>query len=259
MSFKSKFAIVTGGANGIGRCITETFLREGIYVIIIDTDKESGELLQELNPNLKFIHGDIGVKITLEKFVESLENPVDFLINNACISRKGILTNCTWEDFEYVQKVGIIAPYYLTSLLFNRNLLSQGGSVINISSTRAYQSQKDTESYSAVKGGLIALTHAMAISLAGYARVNSISPGWIDTYFYQKNIAYVSRSKEEFLQHPTGRIGLPEDIAEMALFLCSNKAGFITGENITIDGGMTKLMIYNEENGWEFKMPFNEE
>ncbi|MCL2062900.1 MAG: SDR family oxidoreductase [Candidatus Cloacimonetes bacterium] len=253
MSSKSKHAVITGGANGIGRCITETFLHSDIEVTLIDIDKIAGEKLQIRFPEIQFFHGDIGEKNILDKFVETIGKPVDFLINNACVSRKGILSGCSWEDFDLVQRVGVIAPYYLTKLLYQKKLLSFGASIVNIASTRAYQSQKDTESYTAAKGGLIALTHAMSVSLSGHARVNSISPGWIETYFYQKNIEYVEQSPENKIQHPAGRIGLPEDIAEMALFLCSEKAGFITGENISVDGGMSKLMIYHDDHGWEFK------
>jgi NAD(P)-dependent dehydrogenase (short-subunit alcohol dehydrogenase family) len=140
--------------------------------------------------------------------------------------------------------VGVTAPYYLTSLLLNNNLLADNASIVNIASTRAFQSQPNTESYSAVKGGIVALTHSMAVSLAGRARVNCISPGWID------NSATPKHSEQDKKQHPAGRVGTPSDIAEMVLFLCSDKAGFITGENITIDGGMSKLMIYHGDNGW---------
>jgi len=143
-----------------------------------------------------------------------------------------------------VQRVGVTAPYFLTSLLLNKNLLAPDCSVINIASTRAFQSQPDTESYSAAKGGIAALTHSMAISLVGRARVNCISPGWIET---SENPEHSEQDKK---QHPAGRVGTPADIAEMVLFLCSSKAGFITGENITVDGGMSKLMIYSGENNW---------
>ena len=250
-----KHIVITGGANGIGRCIAEAFLREGadVTVIDIDIDKSAGDALQEAYANLRFFHGDIAEKETLERFVDSLSQPVDFLINNACIGRRGLLSHCSYEDFEYVQRVGVTAPYYLTSLLLQRELLAQNASIVNISSTRANQSQSDTEAYSAAKGGISALTHAMAVSLAGKARVNAINPGWIDT-----QVAWASNSPQgerpaagstftgaDAAQHPVGRVGIPSDIAEMVLFLCSEKAGFITGESIIIDGGMSRLMVYH--------------
>ena len=236
-NFKNKHAVVTGGANGIGRCIAETFLREGTAVTVIDIDKKNNE-------DVRFYHGDIADKSILEDFVRSLDKPVDFLINNACISRRGLLSDCSYEDFEYVQRVGVTAPFYLTSLLSKGNLFAPNASIVNIASTRAFQSQADTESYSAAKGGIVALTHSMAVSLAGRVRVNCISPGWIETS------ADAVHSAPDKQQHPSGRVGTTGDIAEMVLFLCSDKAGFITGENITIDGGMTKLMVYHGDKGW---------
>jgi len=249
MTFKNKHAIITGGANGIGRCIALTFLREGAQVTIVDIDKSAGEKLQSCNDNLRFFHGDIAEKGLLEQFANALGKPVNYLINNACIGRGGLLSDCSYEDFEYVQRVGVTAPYYLTQLLLQRNLLAPNASIVNISSTRASQSQPDTEAYTAAKGGISALTHAMAVSLAGKARVNSISPGWIETA--NDNAATAKHSAEDNRQHPAGRVGTPEDIAEMVLFLCSEKAGFITGENITIDGGMSKLMVYHNDHGWK--------
>ena len=251
--FKNKHIIVTGGANGIGRCISETFSREGAEVTVIDIDKHAGEQLQKRCENLRFYHGDIAEKTVLEHFVNSLNHPVDCLINNACVSRRGLLSACSYNDFEYIQRVGVTAPYYLTSLLLQTQLLAEGAVIINISSTRAYQSQQDTESYSAAKGGITALTHAMAISLAGKARVNSISPGWIETADYHESAANPQHSEQDKRQHPCARVGKPEDIAEMVLYLCSNKAEFITGENITIDGGMSRLMIYHNDFGWTLK------
>ena len=240
MIFKDKHAVITGGAKGIGRCAAELFIREGTEVTVIDTDKGAGSTLS----NACFYHGDIADKTVLERFAGSLDKPVDFLINNACISRGGLLSGCSYEDFEYVQRVGLTAPYYLTNLLLNNNLLAGNASIINIASTRAFQSQPDTESYSAAKGGIAALTHSMAVSLAGRARVNCISPGWID------NSETPEHSEQDKKQHPAGRVGKPPDIAELILYLCSDKAGFITGGNIIIDGGMSKLMVYHGDNGW---------
>ena len=234
MMFTGKVAVITGGAHGIGKAIADAFIREGAVVHIID--KQPGE----------WFVGDVSDKVILEQFAESVvskSSHVDYLINNALPMMKGI-NDCTWEEFTYALAVGVTAPFYLTKLLMPH--FASRASVINIASSRDRMSQPQTESYTAAKGGIAALTHAMAISLAGKARVNSISPGWIDTIGS-------SIKGADALQQPAGRVGKPEDIAEMVLFLCSEKAGFITGENICIDGGMTKLMIYHGEHGWEYK------
>ena len=153
---------------------------------------------------------------------------------------KGI-DECTYEDFQYALSVGVTAPFYLSKLFAQH--FAPGGVIINISSSRDRMSQPQTESYTAAKGGIAALTHALAVSLAGQVRVNSISPGWIDT-------AYRVYEGPDATQQPAGRVGNPMDIAHMVLFLCSDKAGFITGENICIDGGMTRQMIYHGDWGW---------
>ena len=229
-----KTAVITGGAHGIGRAVADAFLREGASVYIID--KQPGE----------WFVGDVADKGTLERFAESViarSGRVDYLVNNALPLMKGI-DDCSWEEFSYALAVGVTAPFYLTKLLMP--YFSPDASVVNIASSRDRMSQPQTESYTAAKGGIAALTHAMAVSLAGKARVNSISPGWIDTTGSEITGA-------DALQQPAGRVGKPEDIAETVLFLCSDKAGFITGENICIDGGMTKLMIYHGEHGWTYR------
>lgn len=235
LEFKDKVAIVTGGAQGIGMCIADEFRKAGAYVYVIDK--------QEGNHYI----GDISDKKVLEDFVQwilSKHDHVDYIINNAIPMTKG-LEECSYEEFQYALSVGVTAPFYLVKLL--KNNLSNGASIINISSSRDRMSQPQTESYTAAKGGIAALTHALAVSLAGKARVNSISPGWIDT-------SYTVYEGADAIQQPAGRVGNPLDIANMVLFLCSEKAGFITGENICIDGGMTKHMIYHGDNGWTLNM-----
>lgn len=232
--FENKVAVITGGANGIGRCIAEEFRKNGAIVCIIDTVEGD------------HFAGDIGDKATLEKFAEQVISEygrVDYLINNAPPIMKGI-SDCTYEEFSYALSVGVTAAFYLSKLFMP--YFGESASIINISSSRDRMSQSQTESYTAAKGGIAALTHALAVSLAGKVRVNSISPGWIDT-------AYTVYEGADAVQQPCGRVGNPLDIANMVLFLCSDKAGFITGENICIDGGMTKQMIYHGDYGWRLE------
>lgn len=232
--FKDKVVVVTGGAKGIGARIAERFRKEGAKVEIID--RIVGD----------WYVGDIADKPVLEEFasyVIKTHNKVDILVNNALPVMKGI-DDCTWEEFVYAQKVGVAAPFYLAKLF--KDHFQEGSSIINISSSRDRMSQPQTESYTAAKGGISALTHSLAMSLAQKVRVNSVSPGWIDTVGYEA-------SEEDKIQQPAGRIGTPDDIASMVLFLCSDEAGFITGENIVIDGGMTHQMIYHNDNGWKLE------
>ncbi len=234
-TFEEKVIIVTGGANGIGKCIANEFRANGATVYVIDKQDGDGHFV-----------GDIAHREVLEAFVaEILErhDKVDCIINNALPLMKGI-DNCTYEEFQYAMSVGVTAPFYLVKLLMQH--LSDGASIVNISSSRDRMSQPQTESYTAAKGGIAALTHALAASLAGKARVNSISPGWIDT----TGTVYEGA---DATQHPAGRVGNPMDIANMVLFLCSDRCGFITGENICIDGGMTRQMIYHGDHGWELQ------
>lgn len=232
--FKGKVAVVTGGANGIGKCIAEEFAKQGALVEVID--KAPGD----------HYVGDISDKNVLEAFARHVidkHGKIDYLINNALPLMKGI-DECSYEEFEYALSVGVTAPFYLAKLFVPH--FAEGGSIINISSSRDRMSQPQTESYTAAKGGIAALTHALAVSLSGKVRVNSISPGWIDT-------SYKVYEGPDAVQQPAGRVGNPLDIANTVLFLCSEKAGFITGENICVDGGMTKLMIYHGDNGWRLE------
>ena len=234
MYFQNKVVVVTGGAQGIGKCICEEFEKQGAQVCCID--------LQE-NP---YFTGDLADKATLERFAAKViadYGHIDILINNAAPLSKGI-QNATYEEFSYALAVGVTAPFYLAKLF--SPFFAPGASIINISSSRDRMSQPQTESYTAAKGGISALTHALAVSLAGKVRVNSISPGWIDT-------SYRVYEGPDAVQQPVGRVGNPLDIARMVLFLCSEQAGFITGENICIDGGMTRQMIYHDDHGWKLE------
>ena len=232
--FKDKVAVITGGAQSIGQAIADEFAKNGAAVCIIDRQ-----------PN-DYLTGDLSDEQTLRRFAHKVISDygkIDFLINNAPPLMKG-LNDCSYDEFNAALRVGVTAPFYLTKLFLP--YFAPGASIVNISSSRDRMSQPQTESYTAAKGGIAALTHALAVSLSGRVRVNSISPGWIDTSFE----LYTG---PDAAQHPAGRVGNPMDIAHMALFLCSDKAGFITGENICIDGGMTKQMIYHNDCGWSLR------
>ncbi|MDI9520419.1 MAG: SDR family oxidoreductase [Bacillota bacterium] len=238
MAFHNKTAVITGVSQGIGLALARAFQDQGAKVAGIDQNPCPIEL--DL-----FTQGDIAEPAVLEDFAEQIKSAfsgVDCLINNAMRSFGG-LPDCGYEDFVRAQKIGVAAPYYLTKLLLP--VFSPGASVINLSSSRAFQSQKGTESYSAAKGGITALTHAMAVSLSGRVRVNAIAPGWINT----TESVFEGADKA---QHPAGRVGAPEDIVNAALFLASEKASFITGQTLLVDGGMSRLMVYHNDEGWTY-------
>ncbi len=232
--FQGKVVVITGGCHGIGLCMAREFEKNGASVCVIDISQDA------------WFPGDIGDRDTLEAFARRVIGEygrIDCLINNAPPLSKGI-GSCTYEEFSQALAVGVTAPFYLAKLF--APYFQPGASILNISSSRDRMSQPQTESYTAAKGGISALTHALAVSLAGKVRVNSISPGWIDT-------DYTGYRGPDARQQPVGRVGDPMDIANMALFLCSDKAGFITGENICIDGGQTRLMIYHNDHGWHLQ------
>ena len=232
--FHNKVIVITGGAGGIGKCIAEEFEKEGARVCVIDCTE---------GPH--FV-GDLADKAVLDQFSDSVIEKygrVDVLVNNAPPLFLGI-DECSYEDFQRSLAIGVTAPFYLSKRFAPH--FAPGASIINISSSRDRMSQPQTESYTAAKGGISALTHALAVSFAGKVRVNSVSPGWIDT-------AYTVYEGPDAAQQPVGRVGNPLDIAHMVLFLASDRAGFITGENICIDGGQTRLMIYHGDNGWKLE------
>lgn len=234
MDFKDKVVVITGGANGIGKCIKEDFEREGAIVEVID-----------IAPGNHYV-GDVSKKEDLESFASYVidkHGSVDVLINNALPLMKGI-DDCSYEEFQYALSVGVTAPFYLAKLFSSH--FNERASIVNIASSRDRMSQPQTESYTAAKGGISSLTHALAVSLRDKVRVNAIAPGWIDT-------AYTVYNGPDAIQQPVGRVGNPKDISNMVLFLCSEKAGFITGEEVYIDGGMTRQMIYHGEHGWNLE------
>lgn len=251
--FTQKTAVVTGGGQGIGRAIAEALLRAGARVYLAEIDAEAGDEacreLSALGP-VKFVATDVADPASVEALRRRIEagGGLDLLVNNAGIMVRKPLSELGVEEWQRVIGVNLTGPF-LASRAFAPLLSASRGSIVNIASTRALMSEPDTESYAASKGGLVGLTHALALSLGPAVRVNCISPGWVDVTALAKS----ARRKPAILsaldhaQHPAGRVGRPEDIAAMVLFLTSDAAGFITGQNIVIDGGMTRKMIYIEE------------
>lgn len=242
MRFENKVVIITGASGGIGRQMAHSFAKEGAKVINLDKVPIVHEHVIYRQCDLSKA-SDIDAAIC---FITTEYPQVDVLINNACYLAGGILSSCDAEAFNDVLMVGVTAPYLLTAGLLS--YFSNDAAVVNIASTRGFMSQADTESYSAAKGGILALTHALSISLAGRVRVNAVSPGWIHS-----DPEGVELSEMDHAQHPVGRVGVPDDVTRTVMFLCDSENGFITGENITVDGGMSKQMVYHNDHGWTFK------
>ncbi len=254
--FTGKTIVVTGGAQGIGACIVQTFINQGAQVIFSDIDQKAGEERQKiLNESCgaersSFIHADLSEPSQINQFTKKINNQfskIDVLINNAGIFSQKEMTKRSIDEWSQVIALNLSAMY-LCVRAFHDALANAKGSIVNIASTRAFMSEENTEPYSASKGGVLALTHSQAISLGKKnIRVNCISPGWIDTAAWHLPPKKSMLRPIDHEQHPAGRVGKPEDIANAVLFLASNEmAGFITGQNIIIDGGMTKKMIYAE-------------
>lgn len=259
--FKDKTAVITGGALGIGKALVKGFLAHGANVAFIDKNEEAArELVNEINQNgdnVLFFHGDLSNPSDLSQFIHKIVEEyksISYIVNNAMEARGGILSNCSYEDFLHTLKVGVAAPYELVRLAIPH--LAEPAAIVHISSSRSSQSQADTESYSAAKGGIAALTHSMMISLKGKARVNAVSPGWILTDEDEK-AAVTDKKDPDYAQHPSQTIGKPEDIVQAVLFLCDEKNQFINGEDLFVDGGMSKQMIYHGDEGWIFQEDTN--
>jgi NAD(P)-dependent dehydrogenase (short-subunit alcohol dehydrogenase family) len=251
MSRDSKVTIITGGAQGIGKATAQSFLKKGWAVVIADNDREAGEeTAREFGApgRFVFIQTDVSSEKQVAKLMEQTAQRfgrIDVLINNAGISIGKPLETLSLEEWNRVLGVNLTGAF-LCAKHASCHLRKQGGCIINIASTRAFMSEADTEAYSASKGGIVALTHALAISLGPSIRVNCISPGWIDTSPWQKSSATFAGelSEEDHLQHPAGRVGNAENISSLVLYLVSPEASFLTGSNIIADGGMTRKMIY---------------
>lgn len=253
-----KVAAVTGGGQGIGRAIAVAFAREGYGISIADVHEDAGmetlELLRPYTNDAKYMKVDVANEAEVSQWMQRTASDlggIDVLVNNAGIMHNADVLDLTAEQFNRVISVNL-GGAFLCSQAAARLMKEQkrGGAIINLSSTRAVMSEPNTEAYSASKGGISALTHAMAISLGGYGiRVNAISPGWIEVrdWHYNSPKGSIVHSETDKSQHPVGRVGKPEDIAAACLYLASEQAGFITGQNLTIDGGMTVKMIYDEE------------
>lgn len=251
-----KQVVLTGGANGIGRAIVEHSIDQ-VELYVIDSDEQAGKALEKSlsSSRVHFFYGDLADKETLDKFVNFVlakTDVIDGMIHNAAVDNGGLLSHASLEAFMEVLRVNVGTGYYLTQQFMSH--FSDSASIILMSSTRNRQSMADNESYSSSKGALLSLTHALANSLRGKARVNTISPGWIDTAEYQFEESDSQLSKEDGSQHLVGRVGHPNDIVQMVDYLLDKqKSGFITGQEFIIDGGMSKQMIYHDEHGWTYK------
>lgn len=251
MRLVGKVALISGGAQGIGRAIAERFLNEGAKVAILDIHEEAGlKVISELEAmgDVLYVHGDVSDEFSVRQAINDTVDQFGFLdivINNAAISKTTSLLNLSLDDWQRVIDVNLTGPFIMSKYA-SPFLRENYGCILNIASTRALMSEPDTEAYSASKGGLLALTHALATSLGPNIRVNCVSPGWIDVSDWKLEARDSDITEQDHSQHPAGRVGIPQDIAAIAVFLCSADAGFITGANYVVDGGMTRKMIYEE-------------
>lgn len=248
---ENKTAVITGGAQGIGRIMADTLLQEGWNIAVWDNDEVA--LAQEAK-RLKGVKYRICINCNVAcagsvnlAFIETLKKfgRIDLLVNNAAIHANKPISQLEISEFRRVIDVNLTGSF-ICAKTCEEELRKTKGSIINICSTRAFQSEANTEAYSASKGGIFALTHSLAVSLGPEIRVNCISPGWIDVSAVRKSQTAKQEqlSEADHKQHPAGRVGVAEDIARMVLFLANEENSFITAQNFVVDGGMTRKMIY---------------
>jgi len=243
-----RHAMVTGGGQGIGRAISECLIRDGFTVMIAELDDEAGrEMVEAHGDRVVFQPTDVSREADIEALAAAAAQrfgQVHALVNNVGIGRGKPVDELTRDEFLHVINTNLTSIFLATKHL--RPHFAEAAAMVNIASTRALMSEPNTEAYAASKGGVVAITHALAASLGPQVRVNCISPGWIDSARLHKRSKRKQRewSDEDHAQHPAGRVGLPSDVGELAAFLLSDRAGFITGQNFVCDGGMTKKMIY---------------
>lgn len=252
----SKVVLISGGGQGIGRAAAVRFAEAGYAVSLCDVDKDAGQEvirgIRKVGGRALFLRADAGIPEELERWIKLTRTEfgsVDVLVNNAGISRNGPVLELSLEDWDRVLSVNLRGTFFASQCAARIMKEQGGGAIINIASTRGLMSEANTEAYSASKGGILALTHALAVSLGPFGiRVNAISPGWIETRDWQLSSRAVTpyHSERDRLQHPVGRVGVPDDIAKACLYLAGSDAGFITGQNLVVDGGMTVKMIYEE-------------
>ncbi|WP_088035693.1 SDR family NAD(P)-dependent oxidoreductase [Evansella clarkii] len=243
--FSGKTVLVTGGAQGIGKALSVRYAEEGAFVYFCDRNREAGETLEKelaaKGLEAVFVEGDVSKEKDVKAVIETViskGDKLDILINNAGVSRFIPLEELSFDEWKEIIHTNLSSVFLFAK--YGAAHLSAGGSVINISSTRATMSEPDSEAYAASKGGIIALTHALSASLAGKVRVNSVSPGWIETANYDE------LRSEDHEQHFSKRVGNPEDIVKACFYLSDFENSFVTGENIVVDGGMTRKMIYRD-------------
>jgi NAD(P)-dependent dehydrogenase (short-subunit alcohol dehydrogenase family) len=253
LPFENKVAVVTGAGQGIGLCIAEHFAKAGAAAVIAEKDSGTGRKAQkrlEGQGRVRFIQTDVAKEESVRKMVSKAVKffeRIDFLVNNAAYSPGRPSTAFSVEKCRAAIDTNLTGTFLCVKYC-TAHLRKSKGCIVNVASTRALMSEPDTEAYTASKAGIVGLTHSLAVSLGPAIRVNCISPGWIDTrdYLHDGKKGLPRLTKQDHEQHPAGRVGKPSDVAEMVLYLCSDRSGFITGQNFVVDGGMTRKMIYGE-------------
>lgn len=254
MSLSGKVVLVTGGGQGIGKAVVLRLLESGARAVIAEADAEAGrEAEAELKANgpVLFVETDVAREADVRHAVDEAEarfGGLDGLVNNAGIMIRKPVTELSLDEWRRVLDTNLTAQF-LFAKYAAAALKARTGAIVNVASTRALMSEPDTESYSASKGGIVALTHALAASLGPDVRVNCVSPGWIDVSAWKKSSRREAAAlhPEDHAQHPAGRVGRPEDVAALVVYLLDpDLSGFVTGANFVVDGGMTRKMIYEE-------------